>query len=570
MVLSGGARALVVFLLSTFVGASGMGQTDTNDTREVRIRYETYKPPAASISVESNLVELGVTVRDGNGQPISGMSASDFEVLDDGKPQQIAFFSEQRAGVAASSAASAGSGEAPSDGATHAASVVPEAKRPRYITLFIDDAHSELPVLRASQLAAENFVATDLEPNNQVAIFTTSGAVTVDFTADTNSLRAALERLRPHVERGEEAMTECPTLTSYQGYVIANNLDLKAKGSAVKEAVACHCAGHADSTCTLGQERLVEDLADTVWNQTKYHSTDALEILKIALRQLANAPGDRILVLVSPGFVTGGMQQQASGIIDIALRSHIVINSLDAEGLVVAGESPEGDRVDEGMRQLIVTELMSTTAAATGGRFVQDNNDLMSSLRTLATAPEDSYLLGFAPPANPDAKYHHLKIRLTSGEEYKIQARAGYYSVTPVSESAQKVIDHEVASQEELHAIPIVVQASPARTKNGQLTIDVVTTVDAKHLKFAKQNGRAIQELTFVTVLRDSRGDYVTGVEAVMDLSLTPKTLARMRTNGIKEVLSLNAPGGSYEVREVVREVVENHLAASNTAVEWK
>jgi VWFA-related protein len=555
----------VVLSLGTIVAASGMGQGKTDEPREVRIRYGIYKPPLAAISVESNVVELGVTVRDGKGQPVPGMTAKDFEVFDNGKPQEIAFFSEERAAEAASTTVPAGSVTAPSDGATPPASSVQETKRPRYIALFIDDGHSELSGLRLSQLAAENFIATALEPNDHMALYTTSGAVTVDFTTDVKILRTALERLKPKMQRGEEEMTSCPTLTSYAAYAITNNLDLKAKQVAVAEAVACHCVPDPSPPCILAQEGLVQDLADSVWNQTKYHSTVALDILKIAVRQLANAPGDRILVMVSPGFPTGGMEERTSGIIDIALRSHIVINSLDSEGLVVAGDSPEGPRVDETMRRLVVAELMSTTAAATGGRFIQNNNDLMGSLRTLATVPEVSYLLGFAPPAKADGKYHHLKVRLKDGAEYKIQARAGYYSVTPGSESAQKLIDHVAGSQEGLHAIPIVVRVSPARAKNGQFTIGVVTTVDAKHLKFVKQNGRSIQELTFVTVLRDSRGNYLTGVEAVMDLQLTAKTLALLRTKGIKAILSLTAPEGSYEIREVVREVVEDHVAASTT-----
>ncbi len=562
------ARVLLAVSLWAIAAAGGAGQSKTEDLREIRIRYGTYTPPAVSISVKSNLVELGVTIMDRNGQPVSGMAASDFEVSDNGKPQQIAFFSEERAEDRPPSVATTAPASSPRDATAHPPSGASETRRARYIALFIDDDHSELTGLRQTQLAAEDLVSTALRPSDHVAIFTTSGAVTVDFTTDAKILRAALEQLKPHVYADEAALTSCPALTSYQAYVIQNQLDLKAKQVAVAEAVACHCPRGGGSQCEQAQNTLVQDLAGSVWDQTKQHSTAALDVLKIAVQQLAHASGDRILLLVSPGFPTGGMEQQTSAIIDIALLNHIVINSIDSEGLLTEGESPERDRVDEAMRTVIVTSLLSESAAASGGQFIQNNNDITGSLRSLATVPEVSYLLGFAPPAKPDGKYHHLKVRLKNGEAYKVQAREGYFSTETSVGSAQKLIDKEVAANEELDQIPIVVRVSSAREENGQFTIGVVTTIDIKQLKFAKQDQRSVQQLTFVTVLRDSRGDYVKGVQAVMDLLLTPQRLASLRTKGVTETLSLAAPRGSYEVREVVREAMEDHLAASTASVE--
>ena len=65
-------------------------------TQEVRIRSAVYTPQPPTISVQTNLVELGATVRDNHGKFASGLQASDFEVLDKGVPQAIKFFAEQR------------------------------------------------------------------------------------------------------------------------------------------------------------------------------------------------------------------------------------------------------------------------------------------------------------------------------------------------------------------------------------------------------------------------------------------------------------------------------------------
>jgi len=96
------ARALLVVSLWTVAPVYGMAQGKTNDLPEVSIRHATYIPPSVAISVRSNLVELGVTVRDGKGRLISGLNASDFELFDDGRLEKITVFSEERAGEPAS------------------------------------------------------------------------------------------------------------------------------------------------------------------------------------------------------------------------------------------------------------------------------------------------------------------------------------------------------------------------------------------------------------------------------------------------------------------------------------
>ena len=52
-----------------------------------------------------------------------------------------------------------------------------------------------------------------------------------------------------------------------------------------------------------------------------------------------------------------------------------------------------------------------------------------------------------------------------------------------------------------------------------------------------------------------------------MDLFLRPATLANLKAKGIKAQLSFAAPKGSYRIRAVTREAVENRFATSSTPV---
>jgi VWFA-related protein len=543
---------------------------------EVRIRYGLYVPPS-TISVQSNLVELAVTVRDSASRPVGGFTAADFTVLDAGMPQLIAFFSEekqpQERRPQQAVASDPSSAAAPSSAAVRPA-------RPRSLALFFDDTHIAAYGLEKLRSASEKLIDSGLQPGDRLGIFTTSGTVIEDFTSDREVLLAALKRVRPHPPPSASGMQVCPTLTPYQAYVIAMHLDTMAKQIAVAEAIACRCPD-PDPACVAQVPDAVQTLAESVWRMFRGQSTTAIDVLTIVVRHLARAPGERLLILTSPGFVTGGMEQSMSALIDTALRSHIVINSLGSEGVLGGGESPEALNGQNGrryewaerttaLRQLLLTAILSDASAATGGQFLKGSNDFAAILHALATPPAVSYRIAFAPPGEPDDKYHALKVRLNKPGRYQIDARAGYYSTKPdtkTKETAQDRIDREVVSAATHDPFPAEVRTMVRDTKDGQLAIEVIVTIGAKELTFAEKEGRHVQQLTFVTVLQDREGNYVAGKQAIMDLALTAETLASLQAQGLRASLSFSVPRGTYQIREAVREAVQDHIASSTSVV---
>jgi hypothetical protein len=97
----------------------------------------------------------------------------------------------------------------------------------------------------------------------------------------------------------------------------------------------------------------------------------------------------------------------------------------------------------------------------------------------------------------------------------------------------------------------------------------VTIAVQTGGLRFPEKEGRRVQELTFLTVLEDAAGNFVAGKQSVMDLVLTPAGLAEMQKKGIRATTSFSVKRrGSYRVREVVREVVQDHIWASAEPIE--
>lgn len=522
------------------------------DAPQVRIRWEPYSPPPVILKVESKLVEVGVVVRDSSGHPVGGLEKGEFSLLDNGHPEQISYFYEDRR-AAQPKAEANNSRNRPAITAN-----AQTAPHQRSIVLFFDDTHSELFALQKAREGAEKLLnASEGWAADRFAIFTASGKVTVEFTSDRATLIANLAKLGSHVEHTERPITTCPTLTPYEAFVIARRLDETLRRRAVAETVACNCSS-PDPACIRAQEQKVQDMAETIWEQYQYPSSNALAMMTLAAGYLAKAPGDRIFLMLSPGFITDGMDKQASKFIDVALRARIIVNSLDAEGLRTMGS--------DALHQLIVTEVLSSAAEATGGRFIHNSNDFASDFAKLTEVPEITYILGFVPSGPPDGKYHHLKLVLNGGGKYDLEYRRSYFSNSAtVEETAQQRIDNEVLSQDTLNGLPTKVRVSSEGATDGQMVVKVAIHIDPQGLKFAKQNGRHLEQLTFVTVIRDGKGNYLAGKESTMDLALLPDKLSEFETKGVTASVSFMLPRGSYQVREVVRELTQNRLSAMNT-----
>jgi len=172
--------------------------------------------------------------------------------------------------------------------------------------------------------------------------------------------------------------------------------------------------------------RYVMMLARTVVAQDEIRSRANLEELDQVVKYVSHMPGLRTVILVSPGFLSQSEQFQLDQIIDQALRSEIVISSLDAKGLVAltreldvsqsSGPSGAVMAAAHGMdmdREFVATDVLSEVAQGTGGRFFHGDNDLKSGFGTLAGSSV-SYILAFAPAdVRQDGKFHEVGIRLT-------------------------------------------------------------------------------------------------------------------------------------------------------------
>jgi hypothetical protein len=306
--------------------------------------------------------------------------------------------------------------------------------------------------------------------------------------------------------------------------------------------------------------------------------------LEETIRRLASMPGLRVLVLVSPGFITTTLQSEASEIVDRATRGNIVINTIDARGLYtpdLIGDIADPPRTifsGSGLKtsysvaaQSAQDDVMAQLADGTGGKFFHNRNDVDEAMRQAGAAPAFSYLLGFSPQnLKIDGRFHTLKVSLTSKEKLDIQARHGYFAprtLADPAEATKQEIQEALFSQEEIHDLPVDFQTQFFKKDEAQARLAVLTHFDLKGIHFRKGQGRNNDQLTIVTGIFDENGNMVTGGQKVVDMKLRDTTYDRLSRAGFTVKSSFDLKPGTYLVRLVVRDAEGAQMAARNGAV---
>jgi len=193
------------------------------------------------------------------------------------------------------------------------------------------------------------------------------------------------------------------------------------------------------------------------------------------------------------------------------------------------------------------------------------------AMREAGAAPEVSYVLGFSPQnLKFDGRFHTLKVALTIKEKFSVQARHGYFaprSAEDPAEVTKEEIQEALFSQEEIHDIPVDLQTQYFKKDEAAARLAVLTHLDVKSVHFRKASGRNNDQLTIVTGIFDENGQFVTGIQKIIDMKLLDSTYERLSRSGLTVKSSFDVKPGSYLVRLVVRDAEGAQMAARNGAV---
>lgn len=559
--------------LALFACVLGYGQTPAPE-----VNSQDVQP---TFTTRANLVLVRVVVRDKAGRANGTLQKEDFQLFDKGKPQVITKFSmETSEGRKVSAAVPASVGSTVTSPGEKAPPIPPD----RYVAYVFDDVHLNFGDLAYVRKVAATHIAESLPASSRAAIYTTSGQTMLEFTDDQVKLQDTLLRIQPR-GRMSQPGSECPDMSFFQADLIFNKNDTSALQAATSDAMQC---AQLEQGGQSAAQSMAQAAASRVVMMGETETRLSLKLLGDVVRRMSALPGQRSVVVVSPGFlVLDNNRTEELDLIDRAIRANVTIGGLDARGLyaLVPGGDASNSSITAGnpaslnaktryMRDSAMMEqdVLGELADGTGGNFFHDSNDLAAGFKRVAALPEYYYVLGFAPQnLKFDGSYHSLKVSLKSPTGLTLQARRGYFAPkheVDAAQEAKREIEETLFTRDEWHDIPVELHTQFFKSSDVAAKLSILARIDVRQLRFRKADGRNLDTLTVVAGVFDRNGNYLSAIEKTVDMHLKDESLANKLGAGITVRSAFDVAPGSYFVRIVVRDAEGQKMAALNGAVE--
>jgi Ca-activated chloride channel family protein len=329
------------------------------------------QPPVFRANVQS--VDVDVIVTDRDGRFVTGLTADDFEISEDGIRQDVRTFSFVDLPT---SRVAIDSDKRPFD-----EDAVAEGRQ------FVMILNGHGPRLAR---AASLFVDQALSPNDRMAIYYNNPINNrfvegQQFTASKPLLRAVIRRVEPAFMPFQP-----PPMTGFMNRQQLNN----------------------------ERDRI---------------QLERFEMLKRAMEQIASTPGRKKAILWIGGVFPFDFSRSQRGpelalayrdIIDTAQRKHVVIYPIDPTGLTTS----------TGRRELTRMAAFRVLAEDTGVEAIVGTNDFEKGYARIVREMSTYYLLGYSPAINhEDGEFHSIRVHVKR-PNVSVRARKGYYAYRTLPE----------------------------------------------------------------------------------------------------------------------------------------
>ena len=363
--------------------------------QEIQAPVPQKSPPTLRITV--TLVQLDAVVTNGAGKHVAGLRPEDFEILQDGQPQKVSYFSYEP-------------GRPPLTAPPKSDEKIPLGPPPpvaanqvrRVIALVVDDLALSFEGIVRTRESLRQFVDRQMETGDLVAIVRTAGGVAIleQFTTDKRVLMEAIDLLKWQFN-GRTGLIPIAPATNTPG-----------------------------AEAPKAEKRSDPELLDYGFPTRVMGSLATIEQVIHGMRTL---PGRKSVIFFSDGMrVDADINAAIDKVTDLANRSAVSLYTIDPAGLRASirrrNQDPRISAPDTAAMERFpslgaeddfdMQQGLEALASRTGGLFYHNRNDIEACIAQAANDQMGYYLLGYSPREGTfekdaaKAKFHRVVVRI--------------------------------------------------------------------------------------------------------------------------------------------------------------
>ncbi|MEM7482881.1 MAG: VWA domain-containing protein [Acidobacteriota bacterium] len=521
---------LLILLAASLLSVAAVAQ---ENVQEDEVDLETI---VDEIQVE--VVNVDVVVTDRRGNPVSGLTAEDFVLYEDGKEQEITNFYAFNDGRARREATS------------EETEWVDPKKRRRMAILFDTNSLEKRPRDKAIE-GLERFILEQFDGTYEWAVIAHSDRIQhlQPFTSNKSTVLAALSQIRdlpvpvrrPHA--GDRNVSEDPLVVS------------RAPG------LGQFSAGDTNSGAGPRQITFQEfEQRDRMFTSLQRFDRTTTALVQ-TMRAYSGLPGRKSLVLISGGLEslpgpaqlfgqgTPGTNKRNDPLInavhaELQQRYEVIIKTANAAGFAIypissfAGLAAKAPYLDvERTPQISFTggfeslppeidaeSAPKIMAEGTGGKFFSTTR-YYNSFDNIDELTANAYVLGFQTRRNPDRKYHKLRVK-TNRKGLRVTNREGYLHI-----SRQDRLVNELTTPltfpKDRGDFPIAVEIMPPEKVTAKkVTLTVAGVIPLEDVTLVPYGDEMVGRVYLYLAVYDEEGELVNLYRERQDLRLPADKIA--------------------------------------------
>jgi VWFA-related protein len=514
----------------------------------VRAQQQPPQPPP-TFRTAVRLVVQPVTVKDRNGKAIEGLTARDFTLTEDGRPQEIAFVEFQPLDTIGSAAplpattttvapvtAGAGSPSLPGGAAYRGR---------RLLIIYLDLVGMPFFDQFRAFDSADKYVATLMTPADLVAVMVYDGRgarMKQNFTDDRAALRGAIHDLMTAADERENSQVAWDPGGAF---------------------------GEDDESFNL------------------FTSDRQLAALQTAVSGLGSLPELKTLVYFGSGLRMNGADNlaQLRATINAAVRANVTLNPVDARGLVATAPLGDATRASPGgigMFSGALAEAATTRfqrsqdtlyalAKDTGGKALLDNNDLSLGIVQAARAVTGYYLIGYyTSNTATDGRYRRVKISVTTASTADLSYRPGYYGAKEFARFTRADKEMQLADalrlEDTITDIPMAMEVNYFQLNGAEYFVPVSVRMPGSELIRPPASGAARLEIDMIGELKDEFGVTHRNVRDRIEIPPATTAAAGIASRPIQYETGFTVLPGNYVIKVLARNDATGRIGTFQTS----
>jgi VWFA-related protein len=507
-------------------------------------------PPPLAANIDVKVINVDVTVTDGDGHPVNELTQNDFEVLEDGQPQTITNFYVTSKTVRRS-------GDA-------AERTPPPAQRK--VIVLVDNNYIDTRERSLALDTLDRFIEERFDPDSQwsVAAIGQTLEVIQPLTTDRAAIHAAVAKAR---------RTGTVSLRT-------DALDREILSDPFRRAEGRGGYDYEETVRFQGRERTSRNaraLANTARGLTD------------AARAYAGVDGKKVIVLL-----TGGMEMNTSFAAydtdrdrdmhdrklalaklleqivrevnggnlsiyvvnvrarDMAAPQHDVENQ-GWGGRVGASSTGAADTTD-------VDSAAFTLAASTGGLYFT-SSAVRQSLETVDTTTRNYYSIGYSPAHREDGKYHTITVRLKKPNLTAVHRR-GYLDNSP-DQQLEQYLRLRISVLQPSNTVPVKVDTERSSGADGKPVVQLTAVMPWQKLTLLRSGEQYKGRVHVYLSIFDKNGTNVGFHHRVQDVALTPAQYAQAVADAFRYRMAVRLDTGEFTLAVTLRDDLSREIGTA-------